>query len=82
VAQIEHAGRWVPLGLIAEGVTDVREVEGASPRAERSGASGADDLLGSVVRIDDELVQWIEVGRVLSEHEREWLYERLASATT
>jgi chemotaxis-related protein WspB len=84
VAQIEHQGQPVPLGLVAEGVTDVREVEGSAPAAEPRTVSPAavGDLLGPVVRVGDELVQWIEVSRVLSDDERDWLYARLASPTT
>jgi chemotaxis signal transduction protein len=84
VAQIEHQGQPVPLGLVAEGVTDVREVEGSAAAAEPRTVSPAavGDLLGPVVRVGDELVQWIEVSRVLSDDERDWLYARLASPTT
>lgn len=76
VAQIDHEGRKVPLGLIAEGVTDLREVEASVSAATSPGTTG--DILGPVLRIGDELIQWIEIQCVLPEPERAWLYARLA----
>jgi chemotaxis signal transduction protein len=74
VVQIAHATQMVPLGFVAEQVTDLS----AGPETLPSGSGtspGGMDCLGPILRIDGELIQWIELDRILPESTRNLLYE-------
>jgi chemotaxis-related protein WspB len=75
VVRIKHQDREVPLGLIAEQVTELCQAA-----VQRDGAAASvtpdHDCLGRIVRIDGELVQWIDVDRVLPESVRQRIYDQ------
>jgi chemotaxis-related protein WspB len=56
---------YVPLGLIAEQVSDVRDVPGRQPARPASPLTEA-PYLGPIVQLDDGLVQLIDVNRILT----------------
>jgi chemotaxis-related protein WspB len=69
IVRIKHKDREVPLGLIAEQVTELcqADLQMAEPP---SSEIPEHDCLGRIVRIDGELAQLIEVDRVLPESAR------------
>lgn len=73
VVLISHAEHRVELGLIAENVTDLCPMdEGADVAAAGSALEGE---LGGVARLRGELMQWIEIDRILTEAQRERVYQ-------
>ncbi len=76
IVRIQHADREVPLGLIAEQVTELCQAE--LPADDRPAAAVPEqDCLGRIVRIDGELAQWIEVDRVLPEAVRRQIFDQI-----
>lgn len=75
VARARHDGRDVPVGLIAEGVTELVELPGQTRPQSAEVAPGGIDCVGRVLRIGAELVQWIDVDRVLPPSERAWIFD-------
>jgi chemotaxis-related protein WspB len=75
IVRIKHADREVPLGLVAEQVTELcqADVQMADPPAAEIPEH---DCLGRIVRIDGELAQWIEVDRVLPESVRVQIFDQ------
>lgn len=93
IVQIQHADREVPLGLIAEQVMELSRadvpvseksvVDNTATVSEpasvstRSAVATEQDCLGSIIRVDGELAQWIEVDRVLPEAVRRQLFDQI-----
>ncbi len=75
VTRARHGQTLVPLGLIAERVTELVELPHQSPPEPAEVAPGGLDCLGRVLRIGDDLVQWIDIDRVLSPSERAWIFD-------
>ena len=76
IVRIKHADREVPLGLIAEQVTELCQAD--VPMADRAGSEVPEhDCLGRIVRINGELAQWIEVDRVLPESVRQQIFDQI-----
>lgn len=76
VARTRHAGREVELGIVAECVTELvecKDAQGDEPAAARGGPGL--ECLGRVVRIGQELVQWVEIDRFLTADEKAWVYD-------
>jgi chemotaxis signal transduction protein len=74
VVQIAHGPRSVLLGFVAEKVTDLGEGPDAVP-IESASSSGGLDCIGPILRIEGELIQWIELDRILPDHTRLLLYD-------
>lgn len=93
IVQIKHADREVPLGLIAEQVMELSRADvpmneksavdsastvgAAASVSARTAVATEQDCLGSIVRVDGELAQWIEVDRVLPETVRRQLFDQI-----
>ncbi len=75
IVQIKHEDREVPLGLIAEQVTELCQAEAQMAESPAS-VMPEHDCLGRIVRIDGELAQWIEVDRVLPESVRHQIFDQ------
>jgi chemotaxis-related protein WspB len=73
VVRVPHAGRDVPLGLVAERVIDLHELDEARTPPPDANVEGA----GRVLRLGTELVQWIEPAALLPEHARVRLYDTI-----
>ena len=81
IVRIKHKDREVPLGLIAEQVTELcrADVPVTSGSVAGSPAPGApqQDCLGPIVRVDGVLAQWIEVDRILPESVRLQIFDEI-----
>ena len=75
IVRIKHKDREVPLGLIAEQVTELCQAEAQMAESPAS-VMPEHDCLGRIVRIDGELAQWIEVDRVLPESVRHQIFDQ------
>ena len=76
IVRIKHADREVLLGLIAEQVTELCQAD--LPMADRAASAVPEhDCLGRIVRINGELVQWIDVDRVLPESVRQQIFDQI-----
>lgn len=75
VARARHEGHDVPVGLIAQDVTELVEIPGRGRPEAADVAPGGLDCVGRVLRIGSELVQWIDVDRVLPPSERSWIFD-------
>ncbi|MCL6459125.1 MAG: chemotaxis protein CheW, partial [Gorillibacterium sp.] len=75
VTNARYEGREVPLGLIAEQVTELAELPGEFCSRPAKDAPAGLDCLGPVLRIGTELVQWIDVDRVLTPAELAWMID-------
>ncbi len=80
VVRIEHEARQVELGLIAENVTDLCTAEDAAAMPDPGAADQRE--LGGVARLRGELLQWIEIDRILTEAQRARVYQGILARLT
>jgi chemotaxis-related protein WspB len=76
IVRIKHEDREVPLGLIAEQVTELYRAD--APMTDRTASEDSEhDYLGRIVRINGELAQCIDVDRVLPESVRRQIFDQI-----
>jgi chemotaxis-related protein WspB len=66
IVRIQHEGREVPLGLIAEQVTELCQVD-VPTDTRATHRDSAHDCVGRMIRVGDDLAQSLEIDRVLPE---------------
>ena len=74
ITSIKNESGSVPLGLVAEKVTDLRELPDSTNPRTLVGEYRL-DCLGQILRIGGELIQWIDIDHVLPSHVRSVLYD-------
>lgn len=76
IVRVKHQERDVPLGIIAEQVTELCRAESLTDNNSLQEAT-QHDCLGRIVHVDGALAQWIDVDQILPEPVRIRMFEKI-----
>lgn len=76
IVLIKHQDREVPLGIIAEQVTQLCRADSSAATSSSPEAS-EHDCLGCITRVDGALAQWIDVDQILPESVRIRMFDQI-----
>lgn len=76
IVRVKHQERDVPLGIIAEQVTELCRADSSTDNSSLPEAA-QHDCLGRIVHVDGALAQWIDVDQILPESVRIRMFDQI-----